>query len=49
MNVKELVEQTGKSRSTIYKLCKRFGRLPTIEEINGRKNGRPIKFKSEEE
>lgn len=49
MNVKELAEQTGKSRVVIYRLCKRFGRLPTIEEINGRKNGRPLKFKSEEE
>ena len=49
MNVKELAEQTGKSRGVIYKLCNRLGRLPTIEEINGRKSGRPLKFKSEEE
>lgn len=47
--VDALVKKTGKSRSTIYKLAKRFGRLPTVEEVLNRKNGRPIKYKSKEE
>lgn len=42
--VEELARLTGKSSTVIYKLAKRLGRLPTIPEINNRKNGRPRKY-----
>jgi predicted DNA-binding transcriptional regulator AlpA len=46
MTVKELVELGGKSETTIYKLAKRLGRLPTIEEVKEeRLPGRPKKYK----
>lgn len=43
MTVKELVKITGKSKSSIYNLAKKLGRIPTIEEINAQKVGRPPK------
>lgn len=49
MTSKELAEITGKSRTVINRLCKRLGRLPTIEEVINRKKGRPAKYKSEVE
>jgi hypothetical protein len=50
-SVKDLVEKTGRSKSWIYSLCKELGRLPTIEEVNERKNkvGRPKKYKAKED
>ena len=40
MTIDELAEITGRSRVTIYKV----GRIPTIEEVLNRKNGRPKKY-----
>lgn len=42
--VERLARKTGKSRTTIYKLAKRYGRLPTLDEILNRKTGRPRKY-----
>lgn len=47
--VKNLAEETGRSRVTIYKVMKELRakgieRLPTKEEILNRKNGRPRKY-----
>ena len=44
LTVKELVEITGKKKSTIYNLAKQLGRLPTVEEVNAVKIGRPKKY-----
>jgi hypothetical protein len=48
--VKTIAEKTGRSTRWIYQLCKELGRLPTIEEVNARKNkvGRPTKYKPKE-
>lgn len=46
MTVKELVELGGKSETIVYRLAKRLGRLPTVEELKTeRKPGRPKKYK----
>lgn len=42
--VQELMEQTGRSKAIIYRLAKRLGRLPTVEEVINRPNGRPKKY-----
>jgi hypothetical protein len=46
MTVKELAEKCNCTRSWIYLLAKRYGRLPTVEEVNERKGkgGRPRKY-----
>lgn len=44
LTVKELVKLTGKSKTTIYNLCKKLGRMPTVDEVMNRKNGRPTKY-----
>lgn len=44
MTIDELAEITGRSRVTIYKVARRLGRIPTIEEVLNRKNGRPKKY-----
>ena len=44
MTIKELAEKTNRSVAVIYKVAKRLGRMPTIEEILNRKNGRPKKY-----
>lgn len=46
MTIKELCEKTGRSRTWIYTICKRLGRMPTIEEVEELKNkkGRPKKY-----
>ena len=44
-SIKDLVAITGKSKSVIYALAKKLGRLPTIEEVINRPNGRPKKYK----
>ena len=44
MTIQELAEITGRSRVTIYKVARRLGRIPTIEEVLNRKNGRPRKY-----
>ena len=43
-SVKELSELTGKSKQVIYGLIKRLGRVPSVEEILNRQNGRPRKY-----
>lgn len=45
MTVEELAKATGKSKVTIYKVARRLGRLPTVEEVLNRKVGRPRKYK----
>lgn len=47
MTVKEFAEKCGCSRTWIYKMAKRLGRLPTYEEVMSRKGkqGKPIKTK----
>lgn len=42
--VEDLARITNRSKSAIYRLAKRLGRLPTIEEIENRKTGRPNKY-----
>lgn len=42
--IQELALKTGRSQVTIYKIAKRLGRIPTIEEIVNRKAGRPRKY-----
>lgn len=44
-SISELSKITGKSRAAIYNLAKKLGRIPTIEEINNQKVGRPTKYK----
>ena len=48
--VKSIAEKTGRSKAWIYAICKELGRLPTIEEVNERKNriGRPKKYETKE-
>ncbi|MEE0969873.1 MAG: hypothetical protein U0M06_10925 [Clostridia bacterium] len=50
MTVKELAEETNVTERRVYQLAKKFGRLPTVEEIEARKGkrGRPKKYESEE-
>lgn len=44
--VKELAAKANVSVATVYNYAKRLGRLPTVEELlNGRKRGRPTKYK----
>ncbi len=45
LSIKELMEKSGRGKSVIYKLAKELGRLPTLEELEGRPNGRPKKYK----
>lgn len=42
--VQLLSEESGKSKTTIYNLAKKLGRLPTVEELNNQKKGRPKKY-----
>ena len=44
LSVKELAEKTGRSTQVIYRLIKRLGRVPTVEEIKNRPTGRPRKY-----
>lgn len=44
-DIKELVIKTGKSERTIYHIAKKLNRLPTEEEVNSAKQGRPKKYK----
>ena len=43
-SVQDLMKLTGRSKTTIYKLAGKLGRLPTVEEVMNRKNGRPKKY-----
>lgn len=46
MDVKDLVIASGKSMTIVYRLAKRLGRLPTVEELKAnRPAGRPKKYK----
>ena len=51
MTVVELAKRTGLSRETIYKLCRKLGRIPTEEEVVKRRKegGRPRKWESKED
>lgn len=42
--IAELMRKTGKSEVTIYKIAKRLGRKPTLEELENRTSGRPRKY-----
>lgn len=44
MSILEIAKATGKSKVVVYKLARKFGRVPTIEEVLNRKNGRPRKY-----
>ncbi len=44
LTVKELSERTGKCQAAIYNLCKKLGRMPTIDEVLSQKRGRPPKY-----
>jgi predicted transcriptional regulator len=44
VTIDELAEKTGKSKVVIYKVAKRLGRIPTIEEVMNRQTGRPRKY-----
>lgn len=47
MTVQELAEKTNVSQGRVYQLAKLLGRLPTVSEIEERKDkkGRPKKYK----
>lgn len=49
--VKSIAKKTGRSEAWIYILCRELGRLPTIEEVNKRKDkkGRPKKYEIKED
>ena len=51
MTVKELAKATNRSESWIYSLAAKLKRLPTIAEVESRKNkrGRPAKWRKESE
>lgn len=42
--VEELAKKTNRSTAVIYRVAKRLGRLPTVEEVLNRKHGRPRKY-----
>lgn len=42
---RRLSKKTGKSRQAIYVLANKLGRIPTEEEVNNQRPGRPPKFK----
>ena len=44
LSVKELAETTGKSERNVYRLAKKLGRLPTVEELKAVKRGAPKKY-----
>ena len=44
LTVKDLCDLTGKKKSTIYRLAKELGRLPTVEEVKSIQMGRPRKY-----
>lgn len=41
----DLVKITGRSKVVIYRLARKLGRLPTVEEVMNRKTGRPKKYR----
>ena len=46
MTVQELAKKSNVTERRVYQLAKRYGRLPTVEEIESRKGkrGRPRKY-----
>lgn len=51
MTVKQLAKECNVTEGRVYQLAKKFGRLPTVAEIEARKGkrGRPKKYKWEGE
>ena len=51
MTVHEIAEKANVTERRVYQLAKKFGRLPTVEEIESRKGkrGRPKKYEWLEE
>ena len=51
MTVHEIAEKANVTERRVYQLAKKFGRLPTVEEIESRKGkrGRPKKYEWVEE
>lgn len=51
MTANELAKKCNCSRTWIYALAKRLGRLPTEDEVNARKGkvGAPLKYKEKNE
>ena len=45
MTIAELAAASGKSKTAVYNLAKKLGRLPTLEEVQSVKRGAPVKYK----
>lgn len=43
-SIADIANITKRSKVTVYKLARKLGRIPTIEEVLKRKNGRPKKY-----
>lgn len=44
LTIKELAEMSGKSKVSVYKLARKLGRKPTLEEVVSVKRGRISKY-----
>ena len=44
MTAKEIAQAAGVSAATVYKRAKQLGRLPTVEEVQNTRKGRPKKY-----
>lgn len=42
--IEQLAIKTKRSKTCIYNLARKLGRVPTEEEVLNRKNGRPRKY-----
>jgi hypothetical protein len=42
--IEEIAIQTNRSVQVIYKVAKKIGRIPTIDEVLNRRVGRPVNF-----
>lgn len=51
MTPKEIAEKANVTERRVYQLAKKLGRLPTVEEIESRKDkrGRPKKYEWEKD
>ncbi len=52
MTIKEIAEMANVPKWKVYYICKRLGRVPTVEEVRDYKAdksvGRPIKYQLED-